>query len=976
MIRIEERVGGVEGTVRYQATGPDGAPLPGPRVAVIGWMHGNELVGGHTLDRLADRVEGRLLRGELLAVRANLAGHAAGRRHTPDGVDMNRLWDRTTLTRLRAMPEAERCYEQGRVLEIAPLLADRDAILDLHSTTRPSPAFLIYRDDQRHAQLAAQLGVRHLVTGLYSRAILDGGMSPDVGLCPGEASERVGFTFEAGQHDDPTNVERAWALLVRLLRTLGMWGEDEALLPAQSPVVFEVVERFRQSPEGTIPWRFVGHEGGEAAEGRDGPLRTLASFEEVQAGEVLLRRGEGEVVRAQAPFTLLLPTPQASPWEDLYYVMHRRRGGVTAGEAPRTHEQARAEALAVERMIDVLDDDGFALGRTWVSFDPRHVLDVCGALVARAVRQPHDSPHRRLTVVGRGDHGGDEVERRNGRRYRAAMRQAILQGVPLERVQLLRGSALGFVDALTGPEMRQMMRERRAWRAARGLEGQGMRLLLSARRPHTLSMLVIGDLDRALSTGDFRKVRAAILVEATTPVPHGDRAELRVVRAGLISARPEVLRAVGRFLGSVRDEHQRIMLEPPFTALPDGVRADDAALTTSCDGEDMTALREALQGALTGSWAGRLDGLGPLSGSRGEWLALAMARTGIFDPAAVDALLAGSEGGLKREAVVARLAQPASLLPRAEPTRRVPPPPIQASEVSADSLQRWLSWKRFLHTGQVIPHTRGKDVDLALTASGIQRRLARWFAEARARAASRPGEVLLVIAGDGLHPHRDPLGGELLWERHRAVLLDARVRYLRIQHVGGAHLDFLRALRRGAAERGPGAPMSVHWEGEHGASVNVVLMATREGGACEGRSLEGWRVDHCGIVLSDLEAGAERGYGVALFTEPREGAPVNQELIAFGRAHCEALLQQGGDRLSGQGGEALARAVDRAIVGHLTGWIAQARAAAPSVDPRWASEHLGLADPLLVGLVVAAALGGGDPGEEAARIWRGAEPPR
>ena len=41
------------------------------------------------------------------------------RRHTPEGSDLNRLWDRATLARLRAQPADTLSYEERRAVELA-----------------------------------------------------------------------------------------------------------------------------------------------------------------------------------------------------------------------------------------------------------------------------------------------------------------------------------------------------------------------------------------------------------------------------------------------------------------------------------------------------------------------------------------------------------------------------------------------------------------------------------------------------------------------------------------------------------------------------------------------------------------------------------------------------------------------------------------------------------------------------------------
>ncbi|MEM6928672.1 MAG: succinylglutamate desuccinylase/aspartoacylase family protein, partial [Myxococcota bacterium] len=639
MSRITAPFAGVSGVVEYQALDEAGEPIEGPRVAVIARMHGNEPVGDAVLVRLAS-VAHELLCGTVVVIRANEQAAAIDERHTPTGTDLNRLWDRESLALIRTIPSAARSYEQARAAELAPILLDCDAILDLHSTSRPSEPFLVFRDDQRHAALARKLGVRRLVTGLHENSILDGGVASNVGIGPGRRSRRLGFTFEAGQHDAPGNADRAWRVAERLLTELGLLDGSEP--PAERGEVFEVVDRFPQMPADLEPYRFVGYEGGEPGGGRRGRPRRLHSFEDIEADEIVLRRGHTEVVRAKSPFTMLMPAPTTAPGTDLYYVTQPRQGGLAEG-VPRTDETARTEALAIERMLDLLADDEFATGSSWVAFDARRLFDLCASIIARSMRLPLDHPHRRIVVMGRGDAGGAEGERRIGHRYRQAMRTAIREGLPIERIQLMRGASLGWIDAITGERLQALVARRKA-----RFEGQvpPVRLRFSVRQPHTASLLVAGDLDHAIETGDVRHVRVALLIEAATVEPVGATARLRIQRTGIVSARQEVLRAARGLLRTLRREHRDHVRHGVLRDEPviESLRLEDDAIEASSDATRLTVLRGALRRVQYRLWCDQILGVLnhpvalPDEPALGRWIARTMARTGILDPEAIRAV--------------------------------------------------------------------------------------------------------------------------------------------------------------------------------------------------------------------------------------------------------------------------------------------------------------------------------------------------
>jgi predicted deacylase len=985
-IRVTEPYRGVEGAALYEAVDASGAPIPGRKATLVGMIHGNEIVGEAVLSRIEREVEADLAAGSVLLVRATLEGQRLNKRHTPDGTDINRLWDAERQQAMKKRDPATLCYEERRALEIAPLLVERDAILDLHSTSRPAPPFLVFRDDQAHADLARRLGIPFLVTGLHEGAILDGGVCPDVGLWPGDRSPRLGFTFESGQHLDPVNVERAYAVALRFLHHLGVWRHAPPVPADTKSRVYEVVDRMVQVPRGAEPWRFVGYAGGEPGGGRNGPPRPLASFDEIQADEMILRKGRTTVVRAQTPFTMLLPTPTADPGTDLFYVTQQRP---TPREALLTHEEARQEAKGIERMLDLLDDDEYARGTSRASFDARQVLDLCADAVARTLRLPEGHPHRRVTVVGRGDWGGDETERRAGQKYRQAMRAALSAGVPIERFQLLSGAALGWFRVLTTRAMGRLMERRKG--------AGGLRLWLSARQPDTVSVLVVGDLARALAEGDYRHVRVGLVVEAATVEPEGADARVRIARAGIFSARPEMLHAATRLLESLSDDHRWLTSAPPFDrpelrALFDA----DGAIAPRGDAS-LETLRAALLTVQLASWREALQG--QLTPRRladdeeiGRWLARTMAASGILDADALKAMLLTRDADTGAVWVDAtRLEEAASapervdvrrLAPSRPPGRGAPPQPLVADDVDADLIERWIGWKRLVRGAQLIPDVRGKDLDVAFDESAIAGRAGSLLRAARELAAQRPGEVMVVVAGRGPNPSPERQGGVGFIDAHGEVVMDPRIRYLRLQHGPGTHLSWLRGLFQLVGMRPSGGqPVGIQWESTHGTSMNVLLVATRDPDAPDRPwSLDGWSVDRCSVLLSPLRGAVGRDSRVGLFTEPLgPDRRVNHDLLHFARAYCEGLLSQEGPRAWWDG--QVVPDADEPVVAQIASWLERARGLRRSGEvpddaqgrARWVASALGLADPHLAAALADALESGRPAGDVARAIWRGVE---
>jgi predicted deacylase len=954
-VEVVHDTDGVVGATRYVALDAEGRPVPGPRVGLIANMHGNEPVGALVFERLAPLVPDQLVAGELLLVRANVAAAAINRRHTPEGTDLNRLWAADTLEALAAMPPEERCYEHQRALDLAPLLQTCDALLDLHSASQPAPPFLVVRDDQRHASLVQRLGVARVITGLHEEGILGGAVGPDVGLLLGERSQRVGITFEAGQHADPENRRRALEVALRLLDALGVWRMPAP--PAEvRPRIFEVIDRFRQAPPGAEPFYFPGYTPGQPSTLASG--RPLASFERVEAGEELLRREPFTVVRAPSPFTLILPTPTADPGTDMYYVAIERRIELSDEARPRTSAEATLEAAAIERVLDVLDDDELGRGATWVSFDRRQVLDQTADLVGRVLRLPAGHPHRRIAIVGRGDWGGGGSEQRAGRRYRQAISRAIADGVPIDRYQLLRGAARGWLDALTGPGMGRLLDARRRVRVAHGLQGTGIRLFLSATQPSSVALLVTGDLDAAGDL-DARHVRVGLVVEAPVVEPDRDGVAIRVLRFGLFSSRIEFLRTARALLGTLREHHAGLVRHPPLSdepAVQDLIGEGDAIVPPGDPGH-LRELGDALGGLQLRLWRDalrrevrpeRIEEPPDL----GRWLARTMARSGVLDPAALRGLLVGEDGHVDPRRL--DLPVPPRIGPAPERRTRIRPP-LVAHDVDPDTLPRWVSWKRFLRQRQLVPETRGQDLDLLFDEQALSERLIRWFDQARDQASRAPGRVQILMAGNGLRPQPGDRVGTPLVAAHTALLLDPNVRYLRIQHASGSYLRWLKGLVHTLRHRPAGpAPAGIRFEGEHGASINLILMAVRDDPAPAAWSLEGWRVERCAVLISSL-GGPTGGGRVGVFTEPLPGRAIgnNPELLQYGRAHVEALLLQGGTPMI----DGDAERAEHVFLAQLARWIERARDLhdAPVPVPEgeaaraaWLQARLGLADPDLV----------------------------
>ncbi|UFN49416.1 succinylglutamate desuccinylase/aspartoacylase family protein [Roseomonas sp. OT10] len=194
------------------------AEAPGPHVALLSLVHGNEIAGALLLSRwLAEGLRPR--RGRLTLAFANL--DAFDRFDPSDPTlsryvdeDLNRLWGRAALDGPRDSAELRR----ARALR--PLLDTVDVLLDLHSMLWPSDPLLLSGRTRKAQPLARALGVPGLVVADAGHA--DGLRLIDYGPFADTASPARALLVEGGPHWEPETPPRLEACALALLRETGL----------------------------------------------------------------------------------------------------------------------------------------------------------------------------------------------------------------------------------------------------------------------------------------------------------------------------------------------------------------------------------------------------------------------------------------------------------------------------------------------------------------------------------------------------------------------------------------------------------------------------------------------------------------------------------------------------------------------------------------------------------------------------------
>ncbi|WP_296895554.1 succinylglutamate desuccinylase/aspartoacylase family protein [Thiobacillus sp.] len=293
---------------------------PGTRLIVLGAVHGNETCGTQAIRRVIAEIES----GQLDIVAGSVTfvpvtNPLAYARH-------QRMGDRN-LNRNLVPTETPVEFEDRIANWLCPLLAQHDALLDLHSFhTAGEPFAMLGPEDnqgllepfarsQEETALALRLGVRRFVDGwldTYASGVarrLKAGVSAreaDVHYGVGtteymRAQGGIALTLECGQHDDPAAPQVAYRAIRNTLAHLELSASAKpaAVADTEALRLYQVVDR--------------GH-------ADDQFVRDWASFDRVHAGEIIGTRHDGTPVAADREGYIVFPNPNAQPGQEWFYL--------------------------------------------------------------------------------------------------------------------------------------------------------------------------------------------------------------------------------------------------------------------------------------------------------------------------------------------------------------------------------------------------------------------------------------------------------------------------------------------------------------------------------------------------------------------------------------------------------------------------------------------------------------------------------
>ena len=290
---------------------------PGPKLLVLGAVHGNETCGTQAIQRLQRELE----QGELIIEQGSLTLVPVV---NPMAYRLQRREGDRNLNRSMGITSEPKDYEDQIANVLCPLLQTQDALLDLHSFHTPGEPFALIGPANNQGDLqpfdkaleegamALNLGVNRFVEGwleTYAKGVAARqarGIPADIdyGVGTTETMRRYGkiaVTLECGQHEEATAPEVAYQAIRRTLSHLGLVTANFPEPNSEAEIIrlYDVVDRLHANDTLARDWQ---------------------SFEKITKGEVLAQREDGTALVADRDGWIVFPNPDAEVNQEWYYL--------------------------------------------------------------------------------------------------------------------------------------------------------------------------------------------------------------------------------------------------------------------------------------------------------------------------------------------------------------------------------------------------------------------------------------------------------------------------------------------------------------------------------------------------------------------------------------------------------------------------------------------------------------------------------
>ena len=304
---------------------------PGPKLLVLGAVHGNEVCGAKAITQLLQEIDSGQLgieRGTVTFVPVT----------NPLAYRLKQRTGDRNLNRNMAPSAIPQDFEDRIANVLCPLLDAHDVLLDLHSFHTGGAPFVMIGPQNNsgplepfsHAEAVIQLalctGAPRIVEGwldTYARGVSRRAAAP---AATGTARAQTlvtdpnygvgsteymrsrggyGVTLECGQHDDPQGVQVARHAILQTLALLNMVSRPLETSAAEREILrlVDVTDREHAGDSFAREWR---------------------SFDAVQAGDLIGTRQSGAEVTAPHDGFVVFPNPRAEPGQEWFYMARRR----------------------------------------------------------------------------------------------------------------------------------------------------------------------------------------------------------------------------------------------------------------------------------------------------------------------------------------------------------------------------------------------------------------------------------------------------------------------------------------------------------------------------------------------------------------------------------------------------------------------------------------------------------------------------
>lgn len=273
---------------------------PGPRLAVMGAVHGDEVCGSHALRRIMANID----RGALVLLKGSLLAIPVA---NPLAYEKNIRFTEENLNRVYVESSTPSSYEHKLAQVLMKELAGCDALVDLHSIHTKGWPFAMHFGffSEAEESLIQSLGLPYIVEGweeayMASLPALAGQKSQHSATFMHRRG-KIAAGVECGEHADPLAVDVAESVILRAMNHLGII--DVTLPPPPPPQRVRMKKVFmKQNAEGVLKQDFI-------------------HGQPIKRGDVLAVYPDGTIA-AEEDGMILFPRPACPINEEWFYTGH------------------------------------------------------------------------------------------------------------------------------------------------------------------------------------------------------------------------------------------------------------------------------------------------------------------------------------------------------------------------------------------------------------------------------------------------------------------------------------------------------------------------------------------------------------------------------------------------------------------------------------------------------------------------------